>query len=87
VEREWGTKLTEMMWRVKALADPDNILSPDVLLARDKKVHLRHLHSLPAVEKEVDRCIECGYCEPVRPSRNISTTPRQRIVLRREMVR
>lgn len=87
VEREWGTKLTEMMWRVKALADPDHILSPDVLLTRDRKAHLRHLHSLPAIEKEVDCCIECGYCEPVCPSRNLSTTPRQRIVLRREMAR
>ena len=23
VEREWGAKATEMMWRIKALADPD----------------------------------------------------------------
>jgi D-lactate dehydrogenase len=37
------------------------------------------------VEAEVDRCVECGYCEPVCPSRDLTTTPRQRIVLRREM--
>ena len=37
------------------------------------------------VEPEVDRCVECGYCEPVCPSRDLTTTPRQRIVLRREM--
>ncbi|MEO6922666.1 MAG: (Fe-S)-binding protein, partial [Bryocella sp.] len=48
---------------------------------------LHHLHTVPTVEKEVDRCIECGYCEPVCPSRDITTTPRQRIVLRREMLR
>ena len=31
VEREWGAKATEMMWRVKRLADPDGILAPGVL--------------------------------------------------------
>jgi D-lactate dehydrogenase len=35
------------------------------------------------VEEEVDRCIECGYCEHKCPSRDITTTPRRRIVLRR----
>jgi D-lactate dehydrogenase len=87
VEHEWGLKLTEMMWRIKRLADPDHILAPDVMLTRDAKAHLRHLHTVPTVEAEVDRCIECGYCEPVCPSRHITTTPRQRIVLRREMLR
>lgn len=87
VEHEWGSKLTEMMWRLKRLADPHNILSPDVLLTRDESAHLRHLHSIPTVEAEIDRCIECGFCEPVCPSRNITTTPRQRITLRREMAR
>ena len=28
VEREWGEKATELMWRVKRLADPDGVLSP-----------------------------------------------------------
>jgi D-lactate dehydrogenase len=32
------------------------------------------------VAEEVDRCVSCGYCEPVCPSRNITLTPRQRIV-------
>jgi D-lactate dehydrogenase len=33
----------------------------------------------------VDRCVSCGYCEPVCPSRNITLTPRQRIVTLRAM--
>ena len=87
VEREWGTKLAGLMWTLKRLADPDSILAPGVLLTTDAEGHLRHLHTTPTVENEVDRCIECGYCEPVCPSRHLTTTPRQRIVLRREMMR
>ena len=87
VEREWGTKATEMMWRVKRLADPDGILAPGVVLNRDAGVHLRNLKSTPEIEDVATKCIECGFCEPVCPSRNVTTTPRQRIVLRREMAR
>jgi D-lactate dehydrogenase len=87
VEREWGAKATEMMWRVKQLADPAGILSPGVLLNRDPDVHLRNLKSTPEIEEVATKCIECGFCEPVCPSRNVTTTPRQRIVIRREMAR
>jgi D-lactate dehydrogenase len=55
------------------------------VLTDDPEAHLRHLKTFPAVEEEVDRCVECGYCEPVCPSRDLTTTPRQRIVLRREI--
>src|SRR5439155_27179222 len=87
VEREWGSKATELMWRVKSLADPEGLLAPGVLLNRDPEVHLRNLKSTPPIEKAADACVECGFCEPVCPSRDLTTTPRQRIVLRREMVR
>jgi D-lactate dehydrogenase len=87
VEREWGAKATEMMWRIKALADPDGVLGPGVVLNRDPGVHLRDLKTQPPIEEEATTCVECGFCEPVCPSRNVTTTPRQRIVLRREMAR
>jgi D-lactate dehydrogenase len=89
VEREWGEKATELMWRLKRLADPDGVLSPNVLLSRDPGVHLRNLKTTPAIEDwgGATTCVECGFCEPVCPSRNLTTTPRQRIVLRREMAR
>jgi D-lactate dehydrogenase len=87
VEREWGAKATEMMWRIKQLADPDGVLAPGVILNRDPEAHLRNLKSTPPVEEEVTTCVECGMCEPVCPSRNVTTTPRQRIVVRREMAR
>jgi D-lactate dehydrogenase len=89
VEHEWGAAATELMWRVKRLADPDGVLNPDVVLSKDPEVHLRHLKSTPAIEDvaNANACIECGFCEPVCPSRDLTTTPRQRIVLRREMAR
>ena len=87
VEREWGEKATELMWRVKRLADPDGVLNPGVVLNRDPDVHLRNLKTTPAIEESATTCVECGFCEPVCPSRDLTTTPRQRIVLRREMAR
>jgi D-lactate dehydrogenase len=87
VEREWGEKATELMWRLKKLADPDGVLSPGVVLNRDPGAHLRNLKTTPAIEESATTCVECGFCEPVCPSRNLTTTPRQRIVLRREMAR
>lgn len=89
VELEWGAKATEMMWRIKRLADPDGVLNPDSVLSRDPGIHLRHLKSTPPIEDvaNANACIECGFCEPVCPSRHLTTTPRQRIVVRREMAR
>lgn len=87
VELEWGEQATGLMWRVKELADPGNALNPGVVLNTDPEVHLRNLKTSPPIEEAATTCVECGFCEPVCPSRNLTTTPRQRIVLRREMVR
>jgi D-lactate dehydrogenase len=87
VEREWGAKATELMWRAKALADPDGVLAPGVLLNRDTDAHLHNLKTTPEIEEVATTCVECGFCEPVCPSRHLTTTPRQRIVIRREMAR
>jgi D-lactate dehydrogenase len=87
VEREWGSKATEMMWQIKQLADPHGVLNPGVVLNRDPTIHLKNLKSQPPIEESAAHCVECGFCEPVCPSRNATTTPRQRIVIRREMAR
>lgn len=87
VLREWGTEAYAIMREVKRLVDPHGILNPGVLLNDDPRIHLSNLKSLPRVEDEVDRCIECGFCESKCPSRDLTLTPRQRIVIRREQAR
>jgi D-lactate dehydrogenase len=89
VASEWGEKATAMMWRIKKLADPRGILAPDVILTGNPNLHLENLKSFPQIEGITgsSQCIECGFCEPVCPSRNVTMTPRQRITVRREMAR
>ena len=41
VEREWGAKATELMRRVKRLADPDGVLAPGVVINDDPGAHLQ----------------------------------------------
>lgn len=83
VERQFGAELYAVMREVKALCDPDGVLNPGVLLTDSPTAHLEHLKLTPEVEHEVDRCVECGYCEPVCPSKDVTLTPRQRIAVRR----
>jgi len=87
VEAEWGREAYALMRRVKSLADPEALLNPGVLISEDPEEHLHHLKALPEVDGEVDACMECGYCEPRCPSRDLTLTPRQRIVARREIGR
>jgi len=87
VRDEWGDEAYRIMEELKALIDPHSLLNPGVILNPDKECHLKHLKSLPVVESEVDKCVECGYCEHRCPSREFTLTPRQRIVLRRSLAR
>lgn len=80
VRDEWGPRAYDVMRRVKALFDPDGVLSPGVVLTDDPEAHLRHLKELTPVSPVVDACIECGFCEPRCPSRDLTLSPRQRIV-------
>lgn len=87
VELEWGPEAYALMWEIKALFDPENQLNPEVILSRNPTLHLENLKPLPAAHEIVDKCIECGFCEHVCPSRDLTLTPRQRIVITREVAR
>lgn len=85
VRRQYGDELYDAMRELKRLCDPHGVLNPGVLLEEDPTAHLRSLKSVPEVDPEVDACVECGYCEPVCPTADATTTPRQRIALQREI--
>lgn len=87
VEKEWGEAAFHLMQEIKAIFDPHNILNPGVILNEDAEAHIKNLKPLPPTHEIVDKCIECGFCEPVCPSKNLTFTPRQRIVGRREISR
>lgn len=85
VRRQYGDELYDVMWEIKRLFDPAGILNPGVIMNDDPHAHLVNIKTAPAVAEEVDRCVSCGYCEPVCPSKDITLTPRQRIVTLRAM--
>ncbi|WP_153147168.1 FAD-binding and (Fe-S)-binding domain-containing protein [Dechloromonas sp. H13] len=87
VEMEWGKEAATLMRRIKQLFDPDNLLNPGVILNDNPHAHLENLKPMPAAEDIVDRCIECGFCEPLCPSHRLTLSPRQRIVSVRELAR
>ncbi|QQS01063.1 MAG: FAD-binding oxidoreductase [Austwickia sp.] len=91
VRRQYGDELYAVMVELKALLDPGGTLNPGVIISDDATAHLKNLKvsapvGVPPEEApNVDKCVECGYCEPVCPSRDVTTTPRQRIALMRDM--
>jgi D-lactate dehydrogenase len=87
VEKEWGSDAYTIMKKLKTLIDPENLLNPNVIITKDKLAHVNHLKVMPIVEEEVDRCIECGFCEKRCPSRDLTLTPRRRIGVRRAIKR
>ncbi|MDG4560407.1 MAG: FAD-binding and (Fe-S)-binding domain-containing protein [Candidatus Competibacter sp.] len=87
VELEWGRQAHRLMWEIKTLFDPHHLLNPGVILNDDPEAHLKNIKPMAAVDPLVDKCIECGFCEPNCPSRALTLSPRQRIVGLREMAR
>jgi len=84
---EWGAEAYAIMRDLKSLFDPDHMLNPGVMINSDSQAHATHLKSMTLVSHEIDKCIECGFCESKCPSRRLTLTPRQRIVVQREISR
>ncbi len=87
VEMEWGEKAYQIHKQIKALFDPNGLLNPDVIITDDKEIHTKNLKSIYPIEEYLDMCMECGFCERICPSKDLSLTPRQRIVIHREIER
>lgn len=87
VEKEWGAAAYDIMKRIKKIFDPKNQINPDVLINPDPKAHLKHLKPLPESHDIIDKCMECGFCEPHCVSEGLTLSPRQRIVIAREVSR
>ncbi|MBF4471701.1 FAD-binding and (Fe-S)-binding domain-containing protein [Flavobacterium sp. HJJ] len=87
VEKEWGSAAYEIMKRIKTIFDPNNKINPDVLINPDPKAHLKNLKPMPESHAIVDKCMECGFCEPHCVSEGLTLSPRQRIVIAREINR
>ncbi|AWB81373.1 FAD-binding oxidoreductase [Corynebacterium yudongzhengii] len=85
VRRQYGDELYAVMQELKAACDPTNTMNPGVILAEDPDAHLENIKLIPSIDPQIDACVECGYCESVCPSRDLTLTPRQRIVVRRAM--
>ncbi len=85
VELEWGKEAYDIMWEIKRAFDPLFLLNPDVILSHNANLHVQNLKPMPKANDKVDTCIECGFCEPVCPSKSLTLSPRQRIVIWREI--
>lgn len=89
VAKEWGEKATAIHHKIKAIFDSKNLINPDVIISDDPQIHLKNLKPSGShlIEDYLDACMECGFCEKVCPSKNLTLTPRQRIAVYREIKR
>lgn len=87
VALEWGEEAVNIMRDIKQLFDPHHLLNPGVILNDDPEIHLKNLKPLPIAHELVDKCIECGFCEPHCVSNGLTLSARQRIVAYREISR
>ena len=87
VELEWGKDAYELMQEIKKIFDPKNLLNPGIIINHNPLAHIENLKPLPKTNPIVDKCTECGFCETSCPSKNLTLTPRQRIVIQREISR
>lgn len=87
VEKEWGEAAYRIMKRIKNIFDPHLLINPGVIINENPKIHLENLKPLPAANDIVDKCMECGFCEPHCVAEGLTLSPRQRIVIAREIAR
>lgn len=95
VKQEWGEEAFAIMKAVKQLFDPKGLFNPGVIFNDDPQCHIKHFKPLSPlaigegseVTHQIDRCIECGFCEVNCLSCGFTLSSRQRIVIQREISR
>ncbi len=87
VKKEWGEKAFSIMRAVKDLFDPKGLLNPGVIFNDDPECYIKDIKPLPLTNPNVDRCIECGFCEVNCLTCGFALSSRQRIVTQREISR
>lgn len=100
VAYEWGEKIFGYMKRVKQLFDPKGILNPGVIFNDDPYCFLHNIKALPMLQptpgastetldayRQINRCIECGFCEVNCMSCGLTLSSRTRIATQREIAR
>ena len=95
VKQEWGEEAFAIMKAVKQLFDPKGLFNPGVIFNDDPQCHIKHFKPLSPLAigegsemtRQIDRCIECGFCEVNCLSCGFTLSSRQRIVIQREISR
>ena len=94
VRYEWGDEAYKAMKAVKELFDPQGLLNPGVIFNDDPQCHIKNFKPLPllmdndtVVYSQLNKCIECGFCEVNCLSCGFTLSSRQRIVVQREISR
>ena len=87
VKKEWGEKAYQVMLDVKQLFDPKGILNPGVIFNDDPECFIKNLKPMPLTNDNVNKCIECGFCEVNCVSSGLTLSSRQRIIVQREISR
>ena len=98
VRYEWGERAYDIMKRVKALFDPAGLLGEGVIFNDDPQCFIKDLKRLPVIKPgegapqetekafaQLNKCIECGFCEVNCVSCGLTLSSRTRIALIREI--
>ena len=95
VKYEWGEEAYAAMRELKDIFDPQGLLNPGVIFNDDPDCFIKHFKPLPEIRLlgmdeealNVNKCIECGFCEVNCVSCGLTLSSRQRIAIQREISR